>query len=132
VLAAKALDQRHGQHRAHRGRHSDHDIAARVGAQCADLGFGARDGGEDTLGVLVEQAAGLGHDDAAAVAMHELDAQFLLERAHLPAEHRLHHAQDCGRAREAAKFGHRREGFQFFDVHRAVVLTPILVHPPAS
>ena len=62
-------------------------------------------------------SARVGKDDAAAVAVQQMQAEFLFHQLHLPAERGLRHPQFVGRTGETPQFGDAQEIAELADVH---------------
>lgn len=104
--------QRLSEHGPYRWRHADHDAAAGQHAHGAQFVSGPDRAFDHRPGVLFEQLAGVGENDAAAVAVVELGAEFVLERLDQAAEHRLADRQAHGSTRKCAGLRDGEEVFQ--------------------
>jgi hypothetical protein len=74
----------------------------------------------------VEQLARLGHNDATAVPIDELDAKLLFKSPYLSTQDRLANGQRPGRTGEAAELRQRCEGFQLLYIHGSPLQNPPL------
>lgn len=73
-------------------------------------------GGEQRTGVVEQLSARVGQRYAVAIPGEQRGAEILLERADLPAEHRLRDMQLIGGAAEVQPIGHGDEVTQFAQV----------------
>ena len=64
--------------------------------------------------------AGIGHADAAAIAIQQILFQLDLKQADLAAQGWLGNRQQCRRFGEAAQFGDMQEIIELFDIHGGV------------
>ena len=123
-LGLEALDQRHRDVPRQAGRQAQHDLPLRFAAHRAQLMLGGLHQLQDLPPAVQQAAARLGEHHAAAVAQQQGFAQLHLQRAHLAAQGGLRHAQQFGRAAEAARLRHLDEVFDLLDVHRPIVPRP--------
>ena len=106
-LPTELCHQRPGERTRHRRRHAKRQRAGLNVITARNLGGEARDVTQDRLGTSSKNLAVGCQRHAARVANEKCVPQARLEIAHLPAQHRLGHAQAFGRAGQAAHFGNR-------------------------
>ena len=92
-----------------------HD-AARFGALARDGVFGGAGFGEHGLAVGEELAADFGDGELACGALHQHDAEVVLELGHAPAQARLGDAERAPGGGESAVFGHGGEEGEVVEV----------------
>jgi hypothetical protein len=73
--------------------------------------------------VLKQQFARIGEHHTAPRALQQGDVQIDLQLPNLPAQGRLHGAQDQSGLAEAADLSHAHKGFELLEVHRLCIVT---------
>ena len=97
-------------------RRGDAQLAGRLVGVLGQLNLDAFQLHQHFMGGAIKNFALFGEDQAAGMAMKQLDADILLERAHLAADGRLGQMQLVGRMGERSRFRRRMENTQFVPV----------------
>ncbi|MNE66428.1 hypothetical protein D3C80_1619810 [compost metagenome] len=96
----------------------DAQLAARLVRRLAQLHLDAFKLHQHFMRGPVEDLALLGQDQAAGMAVKQLDADILFERAHLAADRRLREMELVCRMRERPSLGRRVKNAQFVPIQR--------------
>ena len=97
-------------------RRGDAQLAGRLVGVLGQLDLDAFQLHQNFMGGAIEDFALFGEDQAAGMAMEQLDADILLQRRDLAADGRLGKVQLVGRMGERSRFRRRMENAQFVPV----------------